>query len=400
MGANKVTVAILLNDESNSWDVTGNVIAVSTSVGKNRIFDRVQPGTAEIVLNNFKREFDPLNTSSAFYGSVIPKASKVYISMNLPGVPVSRHLFVGYIDDWSFDYSVDGMSTARFTASEASALFVRQAIFASSFPAELSGARIQRILSDDGVVYSDIKTSNPRVIDAGTQMLDADNTCYGKNVLEYLNSVAVSEQGTFFYDTSGSLHFQDNSHSPTSDINNAHSLFTDDATSGAYPYSNIEIGYSSEILYNQIAILSADGTKNVQSNDAVSQSIYDIGRLEINDVLYSDEKKLSNLGSFLITKYGNPEYRINSVTVSFISLSQTLQDNLLFYAQINDFMRVRFTPNGVGTPVEQYVRVIGIEHNVDIENHYVRYSFESLRNPSLVLDDTLFGKLDNYALGL
>jgi hypothetical protein len=188
MGLNNAKIVIVLNDASNSWDVTANVISVSTSVGKNRILDQFQPGTAQIILNNFNREFDPLNTSSAFYGSVIPKASKVYVTFERPGVPTSRFIFVGYIDDWSFDYSVNGEATASFSASEASALFARQAILASSFPSELSGARVNRVLTDLGVDYQDIVPSAGASIDAGTQMLDADITCYGQNVLEYLNN--------------------------------------------------------------------------------------------------------------------------------------------------------------------------------------------------------------------
>jgi hypothetical protein len=400
MGLNKVQVLIVLNDDSASWDVTANVVSISTGVGKNRIFDRVQPGTAQVVLNNFNREFDPLNASSAFYGAVIPKASKVWIGIQKSGVPYSRFIFVGYIDDWSFDYSVDGMATASFGASEATSLFVRQSIFATSFPAELSGARIERILADDGVLYSKIVASASDFIDAGTQMLDADTACAGQNVLEYLNNIAVSEQGAFFYDTTGALYFEDNSNSATNSVNDANRLFTDDGTANAYTYDNIDIGYTSELLYNEIAVASFDGITNVISNDAESQSTYSVSHLDIENVFYTDSQKLENLASLLITKYSNPEYRINSVTVSFVSLTDALQDSLLVYGRINNFMKVKFTPNGVGTSIERYVRIIGIEHSIDINNHSIRYSFESLRNPSLVLDDVEFGKLDYYSLGL
>jgi len=400
MGLNNAKIVIVLNDASNSWDVTANVISVSTSVGKNRILDQFQPGTAQIILNNFNREFDPLNTSSAFYGSVIPKASKVYVTFERPGVPTSRFIFVGYIDDWSFDYSVNGEATASFSASEASALFARQAILASSFPSELSGARVNRILTDLGVDYQDIVPSAGASIDAGTQMLDADITCYGQNVLEYLNNVAVSEQGAFFYDTTGALVFEDNTYSATNTANNANRLFTDDGTTNAYPYSNAEIGFSSEVLFNEITVLSSNGINGATASDAASQATYSISHLDIENIFYSNEIRLSNLANLLISRYSVPEYRISSVIVPFRSFSDTLQDNILAFARINSFMKVKFRPNGIGTSIEKFVRVIGIEHNIDLQNHLVRYVFESLRNPSLVLDDVEFGKLDTYSLGL
>jgi hypothetical protein len=399
MALNKAKVVIVLNDDSNSWDVTGNVVSLSTSVGKNRLLDRFQPGTAQINLTNFNREFDPLNTSSAFYGAVIPKASKVYIAFERTGVPTARFIFVGYIDDWAFDYSVDGQAMASFGASEATALFVRQFIAATSFPAELSGARVERVLSDANVLYDDIVPSAGRTIDAGTQMLDADTNCSGQNVLEYLNNVAVSEQGAFFYNTTGALSFEDNATSATNSVNDANRLFTDDGTATAYQYNNIEIGFSSELLYNQIQVLGAVSGTAI-ATDASSQALYSPAELDVENIFYSNTTKLANLAGLLITKYSTPEYRINSVVVPFIAFTDAQQDNLLAFARINGFMKVKFTPSGGGTAVERYVKIIGIDHVIELDNHQVKYYFESLRNPFLVLDDVEFGKLDSYSLGL
>ena len=402
MGLNKTKVTILLNDESASWDVTANVTSVSTSVGKNRQLDEFRPGTAQITLTNFNREFDPLNTSSAFYGAVIPKASKVWITFERTGVPTSRFIFVGYIDDWSFDYSVNGEATATFSASEATALFARQFILATSFPAELSGARVARVLADSGVAYDQIVSSAADQIDAGTQMLDADATCEGQNVLEYLNNVAVSEQGAFFYDTNGALTFEDNGTSATNTINNANRLFTDDGTATAYPYNNVDIGYTSQLLYNKIKVSPAVPVtvNSVTLNLTSSQTTYSISTLEIDNILYATETKLTNLGLLLIRKYGTPEYRISSLVVPFISFSDSLQDSLLAFAGVNSFMKVKFQPNGIGTSIEAYVRVVGVEHSIELDNHQIKYYLESLRSPSLVLDDVEFGKLDTYSLGL
>jgi len=401
MGLNKATVTIVLNDNSNSWDVTGKVTSVSTRVGKSRMLDEFQPGTAQITLTNFNREFDPLNTGSAFYGSVIPKASKIYIQFQRTGVPNSRFIFVGYIDDWSFDYSVEGEATATISASEASALFARQYILAYSIlPAESSGARVTRILADAGVQYQNIVPSAGAVIDSGTQMLAADPTCLGKNVLEYLNDIAVSEQGAFYYATNGALEFDGNNNSATNTINDVDRLFTDDGTVGAYPYSSIDIGYTSELLYNKVQVTSFDETNTVSATSTSSQTTYGFSDLNLVNIYYNDNTQLTNLALFLLKKYRSPEYRVSSVVVPFISLSDSLQDSLLAFGQINNFMKVKFNPNNLGTSIESYVRVVGIEHDISLNNHLVRYRFESLRNLSLVLDDVEFGKLDTYYLGL
>jgi len=387
-------VFIGLNDGSEIWNITANVIQASVNLGKNQMLDSFQPGTATFILKNFNREFDPTNVSSPFYGAVLPRATWIYIE-----IEGFTTLFDGWVDDWSFDYRVSGEATAILVASERTGLFARQYITSTSFPAVLSGARVTRVLQDGGIAYTNTYNVNSYIVDAGTKMLDADNTCAGKNALEYLNSISISEQGDFYTDQAGSLIFSDANYSVTSAATAVSRLFTDDSTAGAYPYSEIDISYSSDLLYNKVSVSSSDGTNTKIATNSDSGDLYQISQLDVLDVLYNSTTNLEYLGNFLIAKYSTPQYRFNSLTVPFTNLDDTRKNNLLDLLWLNTFCKVRFTPNGIGSPVERFCKIIGIQHDIQIAEHNVRFTFESIMSPSIVLDDVEFGKLDTYSLG-
>jgi hypothetical protein len=392
---NSVRVLLGLNDGSEIWTVTNYVLNVSVNLGKNRVLDSFQPGTASVTFKNMGREFDPTNTGSAFYGSVLPRATWVFIE-----IPTLNTIFEGWVDDWSFDYDVSGESTAILIATERTGLFARQYITSTSFPAETSGDRFVRVLQDSGVAYSNPYNVTPYVVADGTQMLAADTQCVGKNALDYINSIEVSEQGSLYTNSAGQLVFTDASYGPTSDVFLASRLFTDDGTANAYKYVDIDISYSSDMLYNKVVAEAFDGSQSSVGNSATSQSTYNISQFNVDEVLYNVPSQLSNLCNFLLAKYSEPEYRINNLTVNFRDLTSTQQDNLLDFLGLNSFCRVKFTPNGVGSAIERVCRIIGIEHQIDVAEHLITFSFESLRSAGLVLDDAEFGKLDTYALGL
>jgi hypothetical protein len=389
-------VFIGLNDGSQIWNVSSYVLNCSVNLGKNQILDSFQPGTATIVLKNLSREFDPTNTGSSFYGAVLPRATWVYIE-----IEGMNTIFDGWVDDWSFDYNVSGESTAILIASERTGLFARQYIAATSFPAELSGARVTRVLQDTGVNYTNPYNVNPYIIDAGTKMLDADAATAGVNALDYLNSICASEQGDLYTDQAGSLIFTDANYSLTSAATAVSRLFTDDGTSGAYPYSNIDISYSTDLLYNKVVVVPKTpiAVAKVTQNMNSSQETYQISELNVPDILYGDATTLTDLSSFLVTKYYMPQYRVNTLTVPFTVLDDTRKNNLLDLLDLNSFCKVKFTPNNTGSAIERFCKVIGIQHNIDVVEHNITFTFESLLSPSIVLDDAEFGKLDTYSLG-
>jgi len=79
-------------------------------------------------------------------------------------------------------------------------------------------------------------------------------------------------------------------------------------------------------------------------------------------------------------------------------LSASTQNSI---AQLDlvDIVQVTFTPNGVGSAITKYVRIIGIEHDMSIDAHYVKLRFAEVDNEYFILDSDVFGRLDYNLLG-
>jgi len=395
--ANNLKVWLYSSDPSVYQDVTSYVISLSSSRGKTRELDYYEPGTISISFNNQDRAFDPTNTSSPLYGYVKPK-QRVYVSA------FGFAVFSGLIDDWTLTYDVNGNSIASLAASEKTNLFSNQYLIGQTFPSELSGARVSRILNDDMVQWPTAWGS--RVIDAGTQVLDADTIEDGTNVLEYLQKIQSSEQGQLFIDGTDSLKFQDNSRSVMGSA--TITTFADDNTTyisagsaiPAWKYDYLDVSYSTTLLYNRIQINSWDGVSQGNAHDPSSIAAYQPFDYVLDDVLYSDKFRLGNLATYIGGKYSQPEYRFNSIRVNFYELNSYDQATLLNEVLLNGFARVRFKPNNTGNTIDRFVRIIGVQHEAAPGSHDVTYLLESIKIPALVLSDADFGKLDVNVLGL
>jgi hypothetical protein len=73
--------------------------------------------------------------------------------------------------------------------------------------------------------------------------------------------------------------------------------------------------------------------------------------------------------------------------------------NTLLGLDLGSVCKVVFTPNGVGSPIEKYAKVISIAHNSNTLEHRMSIGLGTLAANSIVLDDVGFGILDVNVLG-
>jgi hypothetical protein len=67
--------------------------------------------------------------------------------------------------------------------------------------------------------------------------------------------------------------------------------------------------------------------------------------------------------------------------------------------ELGDVVQVKFTPNGIGTQIDKYARVIRVDHDIRPASHRLIFGFQTLDYASFILDDNEFGKLDIGRLG-
>jgi hypothetical protein len=353
-------------------DVTPDVFSVSVSRGRNRDLERTNAGVVGVSFRNESRRFDPRNPDSDLVPYVVPRKP---VRVLADGTAV----FTGLVDDWNFDYSLGGQSVASLSGSDGFSTFARQVNAGGSAVEEGSGARIERVLDQITVNWP----ADRRDIEDGNTTLEAGPL--EDNALTYLNLVEESEQGLIFMTKDGRFAFRERLFQPQTDA----VTFTDNGE--GVPYEGIEISFGSELLVNRSTATSTAGEATAEN----ATSIVTFGVTEKDfDVLLSSEAQLQALVDYVVARYGNPEYRIENVTVNLRALSPQQREDVLGL-ELGDQADVVFTPNSVGQQIALRNRVIGIAHDVGVDRHTMSFAFEELPFDFFILDDAVVGKLDN-----
>jgi len=358
-------------------DISDAVSSVAIKRGKNRELDRYSAASASVSLHNENRYFDPLNEDSPYVGNIIPRRS---VRITTSGYTQ----FTGVIEDWNLTYDVSGKSNAIIQAADAFTLLAQQTLTPGTATAQLTGARVNAVLSQPTVAWPLAQ----RNIDDGSSQLGTD--VFEGNVLSYLQQVEASEQGQLFMTKTGDVRFVRGSVTVTSGLSTV--LFADDGT--GVPYVNAAVNYGTELLFNQVESSSPAGTAT--ANNLVSQEKYGITQATVATLLalYSQTE---DLASFWVNKYGEPEYRFENLTVNLQGLSGDDQISVLGL-ELGDIIQIKFTPNGVGSPIQRYGQIINVDHAISTDRHDITFGVGSLQYSFLVLDDVGFGLLDENAL--
>jgi hypothetical protein len=358
-------------------DVTQYVTSVSIDRGKSRQLDRFTSGQATVTFHNDNRYFDPFFTDSPYFQQFVPKR-QVVIEAN--GV----RQFTGEIDDIDLTYNLGNKSFATITCSDAFALISNTELTEFTTSSQFSGQRIEAILSRPEVNWPIAE----RDIDTGQQLLQADTVADNTNTLTYLQTVEQSEPGSLFISKDGLVTFKDRTNFPPLIETIA---FADDNTPNGVSYNNIEVSYGSENLYNRVTITRANGT--AQTADSVaSQSLFGIQALSLDGLLMVNDADALSIAGFLVDKFELPELRFAALGFTLHDKTETVA-NAILSLEINDAVRVRFTPNNIGDPISEFALITGISHNIGIDQYNISFEFGEVTNFPFILDDTTYGVL-------
>ena len=359
------------------YDVTDKVRSVAIKRGKNQQLNQYDAGLANVVFNNNDRTFDPEFAASPYYGQVIPKRQ-----LRISSAGILQ--FYGVIDDWNLSYEPNGDSLASAACSDALAFFANQTIGVRTNSVQQSGDRLNTILSLPEIDWP----TEDRDIETGAMELGADTVTESTNALDYIRRITRSEPGSFFIAKNGDVTYRDRRTGPAS----GGSILADDGS--GVPYSNMTVEYGSELLYNEIFATSVITETGVQALAQDSIDEYGVFNLTRSDLLINSATDLESYVTFLANKFKDPEYRFKSVQIILDQRTEIQQDEILAL-EIGDVVQIRFTPNGVAPAIEKYAEIISLDHAVDTINHVLTMGFSTLDFSLMVLDDAVFGKLDN-----
>lgn len=353
-------------------DVSSYFQSLTLQRGKSRELDRYQAGQATVTFDNRTRAFDPTYTASPIFGQIVPRR-KVRISVD------NIIQYVGTIDDWNIDYEPGTNSRATLQAFDVFSYFVGAEVGTATYSAETTGDRLDNLLDNIGWA-TDARDIGPTgAIVAGTAIPEA------QAIMPIMQIVAQSEPGDLFISKVGSVKFVGRNNSFTS----AGAVFTDSGL--GIPYKTIQAIYGSELLYNTVNTFSSVGTAT--ANDTTSIGLY--GQRTLNQETYlNSQDQLQQLSEYLVSLYGEPEYRFQGITIDLEAISPAQRATVLDI-ELGDVVQVNFTPSRIPPAITRYGKVIGLGYSLAPNRQEVQLQLQSTQGAYFVLDDPIFGKLDS-----
>lgn len=329
----RVKVAFLTDpDAANpAWeDISSYVLGLTVKRGRQRDLDQIQAGVCTVQIENVDRRFDPSYTHSPHYPYVLPMRK---IQVTAEWQSVVYYLFTGYVERWPLDWaSSPTTGYVPLTATDGMAALANAEI-AGTFPQELTGARIVRVLSaaawpgmtplagnywtlnssqlNTGTVLS-YSTPNT-VIGTGKSLVQAVtfDEGSGTSALTHIQEVVGAERGAFFIDGQGRAVFQDRGsrYGVSSEV-----TLTDGTTSASrIPYATATPEFEIEQVRNEIVVTRTGGTAQRVANGA-SQTKYLRRTLNLTPPLVTDTEALGR-ANFELYYRKEPRLEFNHVTV-------------------------------------------------------------------------------------
>lgn len=176
---------------------------ISLRRGRQSELGTVEAGTLSLTLGNNARTYDPTNTASAYYPNVRPMTRiRVRVRWPVTTGPWTT-VWTGYVTAWQPEYPSALQAVVRVRAGGVFAALARaQTSVVSIPPGEYSDSAIATALNQIGWPATDYTHSSGLTNIASGSYLNL-------NALQYMQTIAATENGLFFEAANGFPTFQD-----------------------------------------------------------------------------------------------------------------------------------------------------------------------------------------------
>ena len=385
--------AYVLDGTTEFASVMDSVINVTARRGRRDIGDTFSAGTMTFTIQDVDGIFNPFDENSPYYDTAESKPGLAPMRevklIRYSSTNVAELLFSGFVVNYDYNFALGGLDTVTVYCADQFYLLSQTYLDAYNPSAELSGARINSVLSLPEVNFP----LASRDIATGTVELGHDssyNVAAGTNVLQYISQINdTAEFGRLFMSRAGVLTFENRIGNT---LSGSVADFHDDGTN--YKYRGVGISFEADAVVNRSVVTGLNGTTSTAS-DATSIAQYFIQTSSITNSLLHEAGSIATAASYLLN--AQPEARYTSVETAFLMLT-TAQKDTLATVEIGDTITIEKTfPSGAGTTqLAQELSVEGIEHYLDFATgHRVLYSTAPTTIVyELILDDAVYGTLD------
>jgi len=348
---------ILADAPGDVVDVSDIALQISIRRGRNRILNKFEAGTATVILADDNGDWSAENTSSPYYGKLLPlRKIRIYADYD-DGSGVDRYyLYSGYITAYNSTYGVGVEDTSKITLQCVDGFRLLNSILIDTVAGtgvQLSGARVEALLD-----VVDFPTSQ-RVIDSGNSTLQADPGTSNRNLLDAIQLVESSEFGGFFLDAEGNATFLSRD-TVSKKADETPTVFADDGS--AITYNQIEFANDDTLLVNDVTVTRLNGTsQNTFDQTSIDTFFLHSGKRD-GILVQTDAEALDQAQTLLVARKDTTD-RIDSMTINLDDAAATSKIVAGLNLEIFDLVNVTKTVPG-GSTITKELFVQGVQHDI------------------------------------
>lgn len=343
---------VLADNASYIVDVSDQTIKASLQGGYNLLQDQFQVGTAKFRIVDPNGDFNPQNTSSPYYGKLIPLRK---IRMSAVHNNITYYLFSGYITAYNYTYPKNqDIGYVDIEASDAFRLFYMANIstVTGGTAGQTTGQRINSIL--DAVSFP----QSMRTIDTGDTTVQADPGGV-RSSLSALKIVEFTEQGAFFVDATGNANFI--SRSNLQKKSNATPTYFSNAGDGI-GYWNLVFANDDKLVINS-ATVTPVGLAAQTYTDAASVTTYFPHSYNVNNILSQTTADALNIARTYVATRKDTTIRIDAMTLDLTTPNYSAGIVAALDADYFNMVKIRNDAQS-GTTITKTLEVVGIAHEI------------------------------------
>ena len=352
---------ILADSAADIVDISDQVMSTSIRRGRNRILANFEAGTATVTINDPNSDFNPQNTSSPYYGKLIPlRKIRIYALQPQGAITLKIYLFSGYINsfDTSFYQGVQQTSTVILQCTDGFRLLNNVATQVAPVPGatagQLSGARVNQLLDSAGF------PSSLRNIDVGQSTMQVDPGGV-RPLLQAIQTVEQSEFGAFFMSRQGEARFLDrNSVSELADFTPR--IYSDTGTPGDLTYVNVDFAFDDQLILNDVTVTRVGGSPQ-QFLDFPSVTTYFTKSGQRSNILVQTDEESLAQAQTLVAARKNSDIRIESMGLNLLSSNDENERVINLTMDIYTLINITKTLAG-GSTITRELFVQGVQHDI------------------------------------
>lgn len=297
-----------------SWTaISAYVREVQIRRGRRSEMDRVDTGTATIILSNADRRFDPTYTLGPYSGQIWPM---VKITVQATWAGTTYDLFTGFAESWRPEWPQKKEGIVTLECADGLKVIGLYDIN-NAYGEESSDVRVNNVLDDVGWT-----AGNNGILDdainglLNTTMIlapNGDREIHGGHIdcqavslvdtsaLQHIDAIREIENGNYYVDKSGVFVFHNAHTSNYNPYDTSQATFGDGGGS-ELPYYDLAMSFDDAVIYNSMRCTRTGGTEQTAS-DAASITKYVTRTLRKNGLLNTSDIEMKHLAEWLLAHY-------------------------------------------------------------------------------------------------